>query len=77
MYRLNDLGFDQFELVSVKFTLVGSYQKMVELMVFDHDFKFNEIEIAINQMLQCGHDSAQFGVFKCFIFTFNKEKQSV
>lgn len=52
----------------------GSLTKIVKLMVKNYDFSFNEIELAVNTMDEEAHDRANFGAFRTFIFSSDRDE---
>lgn len=50
----------------------GSFKTVVGYMV-DNGFKMQDIELAVNEMMKNNHDSASFGMFKGFIFTYDRK----
>jgi hypothetical protein len=52
----------------------GSLPKIVKLMVNHYDFSFSEIELALSVMDEEGHDRANFGTFRTFIFSSDRDE---
>lgn len=47
----------------------GTFSEVVLVSIYKYGFKMKEIEEAVKVMLELGHDSAHFGVYRTFIFS--------
>jgi hypothetical protein len=73
-YDLIEMGNDQWAMnVRGGSLFVGSFRKVVMHSVAVLGFNLKEIEFAVKEMLDKGHNSAHFGMYKGFIFTFEKD----
>ena len=70
MIELNTWVFDDHS--GVLFD--GKFRNVVEHMV-DHGFPLHEVELAMNEILKNNHDSANFGMYKSFIFSYNRKQK--
>jgi len=83
--NLNTAGYDLYEVSGDHWALhvkegpvfVGSFRKVVTHAVTRLGFKLSEIEIATKEMIKMEHNGAHFGMYKGFIFTFQKEFKHV
>jgi len=50
----------------------GSLKDIVKSAIV-YGIEFNELEIAVDTMIKNDHNAAEFGMFKSFIFSFNKK----
>lgn len=50
----------------------GTFSEVVLICIYKYGFKFKEIEEAVKAMLELGHNSAHFGVYRTFIFSSNR-----
>lgn len=77
MYRLYDLG-DKWQIHSSDFgAMEGSFRQIVSYMAIELGLSYDEIELAVVDMCKRGNNGAEFGVFKKFIFSFNREISNV
>lgn len=51
---------------------VGTFREVVLYSLFKGYFDIEEINVAVQTMLEEGHNSAHFGMNKFFLFTFNR-----
>jgi hypothetical protein len=78
---LNGAGYDLYEksndewILNVKggSVFVGTFRKVVTHAVTRMGFELDEIDFAVKQMLDKGHNAAHFGMYRSFIFSFQKE----
>jgi len=84
MFELNTAGYDLYEVGDLWFLHVkggsvfsGTFYKVARHAISVLGFKATEIEEAIGEMTKNGHNGAHFGMYKGFIFSFNKEFKSV
>ena len=83
--NLNTAGYDLYEIEQDKWALhvkdgpvfIGSFRKVVTHAVTRLKFKLDEIEYATKEMIDKGHNGAHFGMYRGFIFTFQKEFKHV
>ena len=84
-FNMNSSGYDLYEITKDEWILhikdgpmfVGTLKKVGVHAVTKMGFKLEQIEIAVNDMNQRGHNGAHFGMYKDFIFSFKKEFKSV
>lgn len=73
-YKLLDKGNNLWQLVTSKGVFTGSLREVCVYAVKSLDFDINEIEFSLQEMERKFHNSAEFGVFKSFIFTYDREE---
>jgi hypothetical protein len=44
-------------------------KKEITLIMLEHDFFRDEIEFAMHELDKTGHEYAEFGIFKFFVYT--------
>jgi hypothetical protein len=83
--NLNTAGYDLYEVSEDHWALnvkggaifVGTFKKVVIYAVLRLGFKLEEIEYATREMINKDHNGAHFGMYRGFIFTFQKEFKHV
>ena len=77
-YDLCELDGDQWA-VNVRGgpLFVGTFHKVVIHAVTRMGFQLSEIEFAVKNMIDKNHNAAHFGMYRGFIFTFNREVKDV
>lgn len=83
--NLNSEGYDLYEITKDQWVLHvkggniynGTFKKLIKYAIVKLGFEMEEIELAIGEMLNKGHNGAHFGMYKTFIFSFIKEFKSV
>lgn len=77
MYRMYDLG-QKWQIHSSDFDAYeGTFRQIVSYMVMELNFSYDEIESAVIDMCQRDMNGAEFGIYRKFIFSFNKEIKDV
>jgi hypothetical protein len=79
--NLNSAGYDLYEASYTHWAIhtkdgpvfVGSFKDVATHMVSQLGFKLDEIEYAVKTMIEKNHNGAHFGMYRGFIFTFQKE----
>lgn len=51
----------------------GTFQEVVSYLVFKQGFNTHEVDDAVFIMLEKDHNAIHFGMYKTFIFSFDKE----
>lgn len=82
---LNSSGYDLYEVDTDQWALhikhgqifVGTFRKIVTHMVAKLGFDLDEIQVATKTMIEKDHSGAHFGMYRGFIFTFQKEFKNV
>ncbi len=80
-FNLNASGYDLFEITKDEWILnvrggalfTGTLRTVVLHCVKSLGFKLSEIEVALFEMHKNDHNGAHFGVYKGFIFSFQKD----
>lgn len=72
-YLLLDFG-SYFELQFKGGLFRGTLDQIMAYAQFEMDFDHTEIRLAHREMEKHGHDGAQFGMFKSFMWTFKRNK---
>lgn len=54
----------------------GRFKAVISHMI-DRGFSMNDVETAVNEIIKNDHDSANFGMFKGFIFSYNRKEKKV
>jgi hypothetical protein len=83
--NLNSLGYDLIDLGDESWVLnvrggpiyVGTFNKVVKLAVVRLGFSLQEIEFAASTMIEKNHNAAHFGMYRGFIYTFQKDLPNV
>lgn len=72
-YQLYDLG-DEWQIKSSRKTFTGTMKQVCTYAVLELGFSMEDLEIAILEMHKEFHNAAEFGMFKSFMYTFDKEE---
>lgn len=48
----------------------GTFKEVVRFAIIYHDFTLDEIESAVQNMLELNHNAANFGIYGGFIFSY-------
>jgi hypothetical protein len=83
--NLNTAGYDLYEVSEDSWALhvkdgpifVGTFRKVALHAVTRLGFKLEEIEYAAKEMIKREHNGAHFGMYRGFIFTFQREFKHV
>jgi hypothetical protein len=83
--NLNTAGYDLYEVSEDHWALhvkdgpvfIGTFKKVVIHAATRLGFKLSEIEFATKEMINKGHNGAHFGMYRGFIFTFQREFKHV
>ena len=78
-YQLLNLG-SHWELHSPSGVFKGDLKKICTYAVVKLGFPFKELEIAVDEMekrFNEGHNAAEFGIYKSFVFTFRIKRETV
>lgn len=73
-YQLFDLG-NKYALKGPKGIYQGSLRQVCAYAVQELGFSIEEIELGVLEMERHFHNAAEYGVFKGFMFTFDKEEK--
>lgn len=74
-YDLYEISKDEWHMTDLDSRVyMGTFKEVVKHAVTMWGFKLSEVEIAISEMVNKGHNAAHFGVYKKFIFTFNLKR---
>lgn len=73
-YQLFDLG-NKYQLRSPKGIYTGTLKQVATYAVLELGFSVEEIEIGVLEMEKHFHNGAEYGVFKRFMWTFDKEEK--
>lgn len=71
-YKLFDLG-NRWQLVSPTETFSGSFDQVKNYAVLTLGFEIRELELGKEEMEKHFHNAAEYGIFKRFMWTFDKE----
>lgn len=75
-YNLTEIGGNIWKIQTINGrSFTGTFLEVVLYAVIKLGFNINEIDAAVKVMVELGHDSAHFGMWTRFIFTFNMEKE--
>lgn len=77
---INSAGYDLYEVQTDSWVLsdriggycTGTFKNVVKGAIL-MGFEMKEIEIAVEEMIKHGHDASHFGMYKGFIYTFQRE----
>lgn len=83
--HLNAAGYDLYEITKDEWILnvkngpiyAGSFKKVIKHAVVRMGFDLQELELAVSEMVKNGHNGAHFGMYKGFIYSFQKEFKHV
>jgi len=83
--EFNAAGYDLYEVSRDHWAIhvkegpvyVGSFKKVVKHCVLRLGFDLEEIKVAVDEMLKYNHNGAHFGMYRGFIYTFEKEFKHV
>lgn len=70
-YKLIDLG-RCWEFYSPKGVFRGNFKQVCTFAVTNFGFSLDEFEIAVQEMEKHFQNGAEFGIYKTFMFTFDK-----
>jgi hypothetical protein len=73
-YQLFNLG-SHWELHSSTGVFKGDLKKVCTYAVIQLGFPFRELEVAVEYMEKELHDGAEFGIYKSFMFTFDRREK--
>ncbi len=73
-YQLFSLG-PKWELHTPSGIVSGTLHQICNYAVLRLGFKITEIEFAVIEMEKQFHDAAEFGIYKSFIFTFDRSEK--
>lgn len=71
-YQMLNLG-SHWEFHSSRGIFSGDLKKVVVYAVNQLGFQFKELEVAVEEMEKQFHNGAEFGMYRSFMFTFEKE----
>lgn len=79
--NLNMAGYDLYEITKDEWILhvkngpiySGTFKKVVVHAIKRLGFRLEEFDIACQEMIKYNHNGAHFGMYKGFIYTFQKE----
>lgn len=71
-YKLFDLG-SHWEFHSSTRVFRGKFEDVRFYAVFDLGFNHLDIDLAVDQMKERHHEGAEFGIYKHFLFTFERD----
>ena len=74
-YNLYFLG-SNWELHSPTGIFTGNLKSVCTYAVNVLGFQFKELDLAVNEMEKQFHNAAEFGIYKSFIFTFERGERS-
>lgn len=74
-YQLIDFG-SHWEMHSSKGIYRGGFRQVCTYAVLELGFSMKELEIGVVEMEKTFHNGAEFGIFKRFMYTFDKENNS-
>lgn len=72
MYNLIDCG-REWQLHTIEGAFSGSFKEVVKMCVTVFSIPIEEIELAVSVMCENNHNSANFGMNRTFIFSFEGE----
>jgi len=72
-YQLLNLG-SHWELHSSRGIFKGDFKKVCTYAIVELGFPMKELETAFTEMDEHFHNAAEFGIYKSFMFTFEKEE---
>lgn len=82
---INSTGYDLYEITQNEWILkvkngpmyVGTFKKVVKHAVTKMGFDLEEINVAVKEMIKYNHNAAHFGMYRGFIYTFQKDFTNV
>lgn len=75
-YNISEEGVNLWNIQVIDDTIyVGTFSEVVIYSIIRLGFKLEDIDIAINIMLEEGHNSAHFGMNRTFIYSFQREEK--
>lgn len=74
-YQLFDLG-NKYQLRSARGIYTGTLKQVTTYAVLELGFSVDEIELGVLEMEKQFHNGAEYGIFKRFMWTFDKEEQN-
>lgn len=72
-YKLLKDESGNYKLVSSKGTFKGNANQVINHAVLEHGFDKEEIELGMAEMTKSHHNAAEYGMFKSFMWSYNKE----
>ena len=73
-YQLLNLG-SHWEFKTPSGIMTGGLKQICTYAVISLGFQFKELEMAVEEMEKQFHDGAEFGIYKSFMFTFDKTEK--
>jgi hypothetical protein len=78
---LTSLGYDLYEVSDNCWAIhikggklfIGTFKEVVTACVTKLGFELEEFEFATKEMIDKGHNGAHFGMYRSFMFTFQRE----
>lgn len=78
-------GYDLYEVTKNEWILhvkngaiyTGTFKKVIKYAVTKMGFKLEEFDIAVKEMVKYNHNGAHFGMYRGFIYTFQKDFKHV
>jgi len=74
-YKLLDKGNNLWSFYTPEGNFDGTLDKVCKFAVLDLGFTFSEIELALSQMDKNFHDSAEFGMYMKFMYSYDRSEQ--
>lgn len=76
MYKLQMISLDKWAVIRKnKKPYIGSMDQVISYSVKALGIPFQEIDIAIEEIIEHGDDTAEFGIMRSFLYTFNSKKE--
>ena len=73
-YQLYDLAEGGWMIVHSRGFFTGNMKQVCTYAVLELGFEINELEYAILEMHKEFHNAAEFGMYRSFLYTFDKEE---
>lgn len=55
----------------------GDYISIIRICIRELEISETELDVAVQEMCKKNHNCAHFGIFRTFLFTYNREQKRV
>lgn len=76
-YKLTEFSNNSWQVVGPDSAYSGNFKGTVKYAVTVLGFRLEEIEYAIERMIELNHNTAHFGIYKNLIYTYNTEIKEI
>lgn len=77
MYELSEISLNQWRFTSPSRTITGSFKSVIRVAIAEFGVEADQFDMAIQEMVKNGHNTAHFGVYRSLIYTYEKDLRKV